>query len=402
LYAVLLAAQNLSYSQSAEVFMKIKISHLFAAFWLHAACAQAGTDIGGFTGSPYDTWDGLKRVGIEVRNFEQANLLQPNETSARRYLQYVPRSIQNKRHHKKNYPLVIMLPGGDLSAELGREWDWGDRMEQLAEREKFILVYANAYGPSSLTEQNSANPIFANGGYWRTCFGKPGASQDFFSVDDVAYLRKIIQRVKREGLPVDRSRVYLLGMSNGGEMVQRAAREMGDQLAGVGAVMPVSTPPATVELATCAKRSQLPLPMMFIYSPKDTLLDWFYGNIGLNYADFMKETLHQWRDAMGINASTQVVRQLPNRVEEGSGYAGNAPWAIASMNSQITRYDYQSTAAGADLSVLEIQNAAGHAWPNSADTPHDVAEQPRNGFKNQDINAEQVIWKFFKEQRNIY
>ena len=65
-----------------------------------AACTQAATDIGGFTGSLYDTWDGLKKAGLEVRTFKQTNLLNPEEKFVRRYLQYIPRSIHHHPHKK--------------------------------------------------------------------------------------------------------------------------------------------------------------------------------------------------------------------------------------------------------------------------------------------------------------
>lgn len=381
-------------------FIKCKQVFMGATIFLSAFLSSiiSATELGGFTGSPYDTWDGIKKAGIDVRTFKQANLLNGDEKVVRRYLQYVPRSIQ-RHHHGKKHPLVIVLPGADLSAEVGREWDWGDRIERLADKEKFILVYANAHAPSNLTDANPGNLFFANGGYWRTCFGRAGSGADFFTVDDVAYLKKIIAKVKHEGLPVDQQRVYLMGMSNGGEMVQRAAREMADVLAGVGAVMPVNSMPATVEFFTCAKQEQKPLSMMFIYSPKDTLLDRFYSNIGFNYGDVMKESINLWRESLGINPATEKISFLPNRIREGQHYAGSVPWAMASMNSTITRYDYKTTKAGANFAVLEINNAAGHAWPNKSSTPFDVAEQPYNGFKNQDIQAEEVLWSFLKKSK---
>lgn len=362
---------------------------------------HAATELGDFTGSPQDTWDGLRRIGIEVRNFSQSNLLDPQEKIVRRYLQYVPRSIHRHRQQHKAYPLVIMLPGADLSAELGREWDWGNRVERLADKEQFILVYANAHEPGELGNKNPGNPFYSNGGYWRTCFGKPGAGPEFFTVDDVAYLRKIITRVKAEGLPVDSNRIYLMGMSNGGEMVQRAAREMPELLAGAGVVMPVNAMPATVPFFTCAQRPQHPLSMMLIYSPKDTLLDTIYNSMGFDYGAVMKDSVTQWRTALGINGATEKVKLLPNKTNEGAGYSGNVPWALASRNSSITRYDYHKTASGNDFTVLEMTPAAGHAWPNAGVTDSSVAEAPYNGFKNQDINAEEVLWSFLKNSKRI-
>ncbi|PUA28346.1 MAG: hypothetical protein B0W54_17955 [Cellvibrio sp. 79] len=381
---------------------KVGAGLIFSSALLAGLCstASAATDLGDFTGSPQDTWDGLRRIGIEVRNFKQPNLLNPEEKIVRRYLQYVPRSIHRQQH--KTYPLVIMLPGAGLSAELSREWDWGNRVERLADKDQFILVYANAHEPGDLGSQNPGNPFYSNGGYWRTCFGKPGTGPEFFTVDDVAYLRKIIARVKAEGLPVDKNRIYLMGMSNGGEMVQRAAREIPELLAGAGVVMPVNSMPATVPFFTCAQRPQHPVSMMFIHSPKDTLLDTIYTSMGFDYGAVMKDSVAQWRTALGINGATEKVKLLPNKINEGAGYSGNVPWALASLNSSITRYDYRKAASGNDFAVLEMTPAAGHAWPNASTTDPLVAEAPYNGFKNQDINAEEVLWNFLKKNKRIH
>lgn len=272
---------------------------------LTVACAHAkpvshtephATEVGNYDGDPTKTWDGVAKAGVQVRTFTQPNLLDPGQTVLRRYLQYVPENL----HRNREYPLVIMLPGASLSAEVSREWDWGDRAERLADKEKFLLVYANGHAPSDLTDQNPGNPFFANGGYWRACFGKPGTGPEFFSVDDVDYLRTVIRNVQQEGLPVDKKRIYLMGMSNGGEMVQRAAREMPDVLAGVGAVMPVYSMPANVEWFNCGQRPQLPLDMMFIYSPKDTLLDRIFADAGFNYAQLMQDSFTAWREALNV------------------------------------------------------------------------------------------------------
>lgn len=369
-----------------------------ALFTAPGVVAYADTALGAFAGDPADTWDGLKQAGVQVRTFEQAHLLNKDEKVTRRYLQYVPRDLQGQ---PGKWPLVIALHGANLNAEAFRELDLGDRLERLADKEKFILVYANAYGPSPLEDANPDNPFFANGGYWRTCFGRPGGGPEFFTVDDVEYLRTLIAQVTREGLAVDRDRVYLMGSSNGGEMAQRAARSMGGELAGVGAVMTVNAMPATVELFTCPVAKQKPVSMMFIYSPKDILLQPIYADLGFSYAEQMGETLKAWRAALGIDPATETVRQLPNKYREGEGYTGDAPWALASMNSTIKRYDYARAPSGAGFAVLEINDTASHGWPSYQPTPHAVASQPDNGFKNQDIQAEEELWSFLKQYRRI-
>jgi poly(3-hydroxybutyrate) depolymerase len=71
------------------------------------------------------------------------------------------------------------------------------------------------------------------------------------------------------------------------------------------------------------------------------------------------------------------------------------------MNSRVARYDYAPAPSGATFAVLEINSAAGHAWPNASPTPADTAEVSHNGFKNQDIQAEAVLWDFLKKTKRI-
>lgn len=363
-----------------------------------AVHADSETEMGEFSGGANETWGGLTQAGLVVRTFEQPQLLDKGAVAQRRYVQYTPPGLQ-KNNRKR--PLVIALPGANLSAELFREWDLGDRLERLADKEHFYLVYANAYGPGALELENPGNLKFVNGGYWRTCFGRPGSGAEFFTVDDVSYLREVIARVQQEGLAIDPDRIYLMGMSNGGEMAQRAAREMAGELAGVGAVMPVNAMPATVEFFTCAKTQQQPISMMFIYSPKDTLLHHLYGEAGFSYAEQMRDSITHWRNALGVPVASATMTTLANEVNEGEGYKGAAPWALASMNSRVTRYDYAPAPSGATFAVLEINSAAGHAWPNASPTPVDTAEVNHNGFKNQDIQAEAVLWEFLKKSKRI-
>lgn len=55
------------------------------------------------------------------------------------------------------------------------------------------------------------------------------------AVDDVAFLRQLIQTLKAQ-YPVDEHHIYVTGMSNGGMMAYRAACELSDLITGVGVV----------------------------------------------------------------------------------------------------------------------------------------------------------------------
>lgn len=374
-------------------------SRLSLAMLLCFCMSSYANPVGNYNGDPAQTWDSFVKLGIQVRTFEQQNLLQADQKLTRRYLQYIPLNLNLKRG---KYPLVIALHGADLNAEVFREWDFADRLERLAVKERFILIYANAYTASgTASEKHPGDPFWANSGYWRACTGHQGNNEGFFSVDDVDYLRKLIHEVKREGLPIDAERIYLMGSSNGGEMAQRAAREMPGELAGVGAVIPVGGLPAAEELLFCKKGDQKPISMMFIYSPKDTLLDWIYPKFGADYGKVMSDSMVSWRNALGIDVKSEKITKLPNTVKEGEGYTGSAEVALASMNSVFTRFDYKPGRAGVRFAVLQTDKAAGHAWPNSSPTTYEQASEAKNGFKNQDINAEEVLWAFLKKQKRV-
>ncbi|MCK9894326.1 PHB depolymerase family esterase [Frankia sp. AgB32] len=113
----------------------------------------------------------------------------------------------------KPYPLIVALhslyyDGTDPKAN----WD----LDGLARTEGLAVVYPDGIGKSW------------NAG---TCCGAAEAGH----VDDVGYLRSLIAHVS-ENYPIDRNRVSLVGLSNGGMLAYRYACEHGDELAGIAVV----------------------------------------------------------------------------------------------------------------------------------------------------------------------
>ncbi|WP_341676315.1 alpha/beta hydrolase fold domain-containing protein [Niveibacterium sp. SC-1] len=355
---------------------------------------------GNATTAADSAWDSALAAGLVLRNFKQNGLADPGKIFLRRYLQYVPKGLDPKG----KYPLVIVLPGGNLSAEFSRDGDTKDRFERLADRDKFIVVYGNAVYAKGATQDAAPNdPYFANGGYWRACLGGAGGADR--AVDDVAYLRRIIQNLSDEKLPVDADRIFIVGASNGGEMAQRAAREMGDQLAGIGAVIPVLGLPANLPLLSCeAAAGQHPLSMVHIYSTHDPLLSWVWQTYfppGETYDKAMLDSGAAWRKAIGAGDTPTRTTTIPDRVSEGTDYKGKVEWALATQHSAVVRYDYAPSPEGAAY-VAYVMDHAGHGWPNPQGSDVATAENPaRLGFRNQDIDAADEVWNFLKDKRRI-
>jgi poly(3-hydroxybutyrate) depolymerase len=51
---------------------------------------------------------------------------------------------------------------------------------------------------------------------------------------------------------------------------------------------------------------------------------------------------------------------------------------------------------------LVILNSGGHSWPSESPSDIATAENPlRFGLKNQDINAEEVLWDWLKTKKRV-
>ena len=263
-----------------------------------------------------------------------------------------------------------------------------------------MLVYANAYALDGQPAPHvSADPFNANPGYWRTCVGGPGAGNDFYNIDDIAYIKTVIAQMQREALPIDLDRIYVVGISNGGEMAEHVARAMGDEVAAVAAVNPVFGLPATIPLNTCSEEpTQAPLSMMIMHSTPDPLLTPIFQGLGIDHDAFTDQSVAAWMGALGIAPESAVQYDLPNTVFEGEDYSGEDYWSLATRNSFITRTNYTPASNGATFTRLQV-HGAGHQWPNLYANPND--DTSIFGFRNQDINAEEVIWEFLKDKQRI-
>jgi len=115
-------------------------------------------------------------------------------------------------------PIVLVLHGATRSIA-GVERMSG--MSRLADREKFIAVYPSGTGPMDRVPTWNAGNCCAY------------ALRN--NIDDVGFLRALIEKLKRE-YPVDEKRVYVTGISNGAMMSYRLACELSDEIAAIAPV----------------------------------------------------------------------------------------------------------------------------------------------------------------------
>ena len=154
----------------------------------------------------------------------------------------------------KPAPLLLVLHG---SAGSGEDMMTVTRrgFERLADKEKFVVVY-----PDALERR------------WNDQGG---------TVDDVGFLLAIVDKLVADGL-VDKNRIYVAGISNGGMMAQRLACEQADRIAGIATVAGGLPEPLQ---ATC--KPARALPVLVIQGTEDPIVPWSGGAVA-GFEDFGK------------------------------------------------------------------------------------------------------------------
>lgn len=291
----------------------------------------------------------------------------------RRYLTYVPASLDKK----SSAPIVLALHGYGANAESMRTLQTHGRLDALADRDGFIVVYGNA-APGLAT---SAVP--ANSGAWRQSYS------DDHEVDDVAYLERVLEDLEQREITSGTNEVFLMGHSNGGGMTLVAAEKLASRLSGIAVFMPYfgDVLPVIPDLSKSPLRRAL-----FVFA---------LGDPGLptGYDDILEPVPQLWAEALG--ASSQQIKNptviaLDDLVDEGSDYSGSSEAALSTRNSSVTQADYSGTSHPAQVRVFSIENG-GHFLPNAEqDTESWILD--RWGLRNQDFDAVEEAWEYFRAQ----
>jgi len=167
-----------------------------------------------------------------------AALVPGNHTIAlrdRSYIVHMPAA-------KGALPVVINFHGGGSNAEAQQRYSG---MDAASDREHFIAVYPNGTGRGRFLVWNAG-----------TCCGRAPLQ----GIDDVGFVRAVIDDLAKR-TPIDRTRIYATGLSNGAMMTYRIAAEAPDLVA---AVAPVSG-----SMVLAQFHPTLPVPVMHFHSVDD-------------------------------------------------------------------------------------------------------------------------------------
>ena len=247
----------------------------------------------------------------------------------------------------KPAPLLMVLHG---SAGSGEDMMTVTRrgFERLADKEKFVVVY-----PDALERR------------WNDQGG---------TVDDVGFLLAIVDKLVADGL-VDKNRIYVAGISNGGMMAQRLACEQADRIAGIATVAGGLPEPLQ---ATC--KPARALPVLVIQGTEDPIVPWSGGAVA-GFEDFGKvlsarETAKFWA--------------ANNRCGDG-GVIAAEPDRDPKDGTRVKMEVFASCPAGAAVKLAAVEGG-GHTWPGG----YQYLPERFIGRTSQDVDANMLIWDFFK------
>ena len=280
------------------------------------------------------------------------------ETAAgdRECLVYVPRG----RAAAGPLPLVIMLHGmGGTAATALQETGWSAK----AEEESFIVVYPEATRPDM-----GRPPSFArNPQAWNDGSGRFHAAQR--RIDDVAFLRAVLDRVRAEHT-VDDGRIFVAGFSNGASMAFRAGAELADRITAIA--------PCAGACWTESPRPARPISVCAITGTADTLnpLGGGFPRLAFGGRDqggrpkpAVQAVIDRWVQALGCPAR-------PRRDEIADG-----------VHTRL----YGPGTDGAEVMLITI-DGLGHHWAGgTSQAPEFLVGAPTDR-----LVATDVAWDFFQ------
>jgi polyhydroxybutyrate depolymerase len=260
----------------------------------------------------------------------------------REYLVHVPKSYRGDPT-----PLLVALHGGGGDADFQAD-DSRYKLISKSEQSGFIAVFPNGYSrfPSGILATWNAG----------TCCG--GSQKD--NVDDVGFLREVIQRVERQA-NVDRRPVFMTGMSNGALMSWRMACEASDLISGIAPVE------GTDNTVSC--RPSRPVPVIQFHSIDD-------DHVPLN-------------GGKGVSALTDTdFASVPATQAKWVQIDRADPAAKRVLTVSGAHCDLHSAESGGAPVELCLTDTGGHSWPGGG--TQQGRKQPSMA-----ISANDLMWTFF-------
>jgi polyhydroxybutyrate depolymerase len=205
-------------------------------------------------------------------------------------------------------PLVIAFHGTGSS---GAAMAASSGLDEIASRDGFLVAYPDA-------------PV----GNWAE--GCNCNRADLLGVNDTGFVRTLIDSVAAR-FPVDRSRIYATGFSQGGLFVHRLACELAGTFA---AVASVAAPMSGVLAARCSPSQ--PVSVLVMLGTFDDAFPYEGRGEGDRTTLGARATVERWRELDGC-AAMPVGSALPNLVADGTAVLEER-WTRCLADAEVVLY----------------------------------------------------------------
>jgi polyhydroxybutyrate depolymerase len=234
---------------------------------------------------------------------------------------------------------------------------------------------ANRTGLNQYAEEDGVIVAYPNGpfGYWEYAIGLPETEAGDFVNDDLAFFETMLADITAD-FPVDESRVYALGLSNGARMAYRLGCEYPDRLAGIAGA--ISTMTARLAVG-CPEDGRISA--MILHGTEDTVSPWegetFYDDEGEIEAVALSvpDTVNFWAAHNNCDPEPEV-SDVPDANPEDSISVRQVEFSDCDEEVRVVFY-----------AVLGGE----HSWLGG--NPALVEEE----YYNPSGSASQLVWDFF-------
>lgn len=230
------------------------------------------------------------------------------------------------------------------------------RFVDLAEREKFVVVFPSAWQRNWNDGRESAN-----------------MRSQRENVDDVAFVTAIIDEVRSETV-IDPARIFATGISNGAIFSHYLGGHLSQRIAAIAPVVGGMARPYAPDFAP-----RSPVSVLVIQGTVDPLVPYDGGGILGGRHGYIIGTgtaLQKWTEHNGCRTGPK--RDGLIDADPGDG-------------CRVERERWSECAAGVEVELLR-KVGGGHTWPGGSQyLPSRIV-----GTVCRDFNATEYIWEFFK------
>ncbi|MBI5294516.1 MAG: dienelactone hydrolase family protein [Chloroflexi bacterium] len=257
-------------------------------------------------------------------------------------------------------PLIIVLHG---TYGTGRKMQLGLGFDPYADERGFLVAYPDAYQKPGENETARWND------------GRGTLASSLAGIDDVKFITSLVNEIAAQ-VPLDKSRVFVTGASNGGMMTYRLGCETDRVFAGIAPV--IGNIPEPI-FDSC--NPQAPLDFLAINGDADPFVPHNGGEVCADtpsrlceggWVKSQSESLTKFSAANGCDLAPQSVI-LPAQIDD---------------DTSIEEQTYANCAGGAQVKAYIVQNG-GHTWP-----PRE-SQLEAGGQATGNLDATQIIVDFF-------